>query len=893
MRPSLCLAVAFTLLRAPAVAFAQIAPTTSSDGTPSPAPGEAVAPRLTQFVQAEYPPEALAQGIEGSVLLELSIDATGRVTEARVLRSVGYEALDRAALEAARRFVFEPARRDGVAVPAVLRYRYRFSVAAARAAQGPRVLAVLRGTLRGTSDRPVVGATVTATLGDAPAQTATTDAQGAFRFEFTTTGEVRIEASAEGYQPFALTETLREGDDLGATYRMTALMPTLAATEQSRPGATPSMTDDGSRDTAGEATVRARRPAREVTRRSLEFREILRMPGTGGDALRAVQNFPGVARSLNGLLLVRGTVAQDTQIFVDGTVIPIIYHFGGLSSVISSELLDRIDFYPGSFSGRFGRAQGGIVDVGIRSPRRQGWRGVANVNLIDASLFVEGAITRELSFAASIRRSYIDAVLGLVLNNIDAVSFTSLPVYWDYQAVLEWRPSSRDRVRFAVLGSDDSLSILLNGASEQNPRFTGNFSTGIGFHTAQVLWDHTFSSDLTSRAVASFGRNMINFGGGEAFGLDLAFWQYTFRYELSYQASRQARLNVGMDIVGGPGTVRFNGFRVPTEGQPFNPANTPRVSTDTESWSYRPAAYAEFELTPMRGLRLVPSVRVDYTRDANRSATVSPRTTFRWEMLDGWFVKGGVGLFTQPPQNQQTSDAPNVFMPNSTVGNPFLVPQRAIHYGLGFDHDFSQYINLSIEGFYRDLDAQVVSQPGITTVSYLNNGAGRIYGAEILLRHRPSERFFGWLAYTLSRSERRDAPGQDYRIFQFDQTHILTAIASVRLGRGWELGARFRFVTGNPTTPVAGAVFNADSGTYTQVPGRPFSTRVDPFHQLDLRVDKTWSLGRRGTINLYLEVLNVYNNANPEGVQYNYNFTQSAVVTGIPIFPNLGLRAEY
>ena len=161
-----------------------------------------------------------------------------------------------------------------------------------------------------------------------------------------------------------------------------------------------------------------------------------------------------------------------------------------------------------------------------------------------------------------------------------------------------------------------------------------------------------------------------------------------------------------------------------------------------------------------------------------------------------------------------------------------------------------------------------------------------------LLRHRPSERFFGWLAYTISRSERRDTPTSDYRIFQFDQTHILTAIASVRLGRGWEAGVRFRLVSGNPSTPVAGSLLNADAGTYTQIPGVPFSSRNAPFHQLDVRIDKTWTF-RRGSLNLYLEVLNAYNNSNPEGVQYNYNYTQSQTVTGIPIFPNLGIRAEY
>jgi len=129
-------------------------------------------------------------------------------------------------------------------------------------------------------------------------------------------------------------------------------------------------------------------------------------------------------------------------------------------------------------------------------------------------------------------------------------------------------------------------------------------------------------------------------------------------------------------------------------------------------------------------------------------------------------------------------------------------------------------------------------------------------------------------------------------VFQFDQTHILTVIGSYRLGRGWEAGLRFRFVTGNPTTPVAGAALNGDQGTYTQIPGAANSTRVDPFHQLDIRIDKTWTFSR-WNLNLFLEVLNVYNNTNPEGVQYNYNFTQSQTVGGIPFFPNLGLRGEF
>ena len=76
-----------------------------------------------------------------------------------------------------------------------------------------------------------------------------------------------------------------------------------------------------------------------------------------------------------------------------------------------------------------------------------------------------------------------------------------------------------------------------------------------------------------------------------------------------------------------------------------------------------------------------------------------------------------------------------------------------------------------------------------------------------LSKWKPDGRFFGWLAYTLSRSERRDNPGDALHLFQYDQTHILTVLGSYKLGRGWEVGARFRYVTGDPYTPnVAGVM---------------------------------------------------------------------------------------
>src|SRR5205814_1137455 len=90
------------------------------------AQGASTPPRLVHFVQADYPAEALAAGLHGSVLLSLEIDTEGHVTEASVITPAGH-GFDEAALVAARQFVFAPARRNGEAIAARIRYRYRFS----------------------------------------------------------------------------------------------------------------------------------------------------------------------------------------------------------------------------------------------------------------------------------------------------------------------------------------------------------------------------------------------------------------------------------------------------------------------------------------------------------------------------------------------------------------------------------------------------------------------------------------------------------------------------------------------------------------------------------------------------------------------------------------------
>src|SRR5262249_2471847 len=140
----------------------------------------------------------------------------------------------------------------------------------------------------------------------------------------------------------------------------------------------------------------------------------------------------------------------------------------------------------------------------------------------------------------------------------------------------------------------------------------------------------------------------------------------------------------------------------------------------------------------------------------------------------------------------------------------------------------------------------VVTNPngGVTQEALANAGLGRAYGLEVLLRHEITTQFFGWLAYTLSRSEvrRSDDPASVYVLGPFDETHILTAVASYKLPWGFEFGGRFRYVTGRPTTPVIHPydIYGADSNRYFSTNGPTNSARLRAFQQLDLRLEKAF-----------------------------------------------------
>ena len=868
-RARLCAAALVTvaLSSTPGLAAAQPAQPAQPAAPPQPAP-KLVPPKISSDGGAVYPQKAIDDKVKDAVtvVLVLEIDAQGVVTNATVETPMGH-GFDEAAVDAAKKITFEPATRDGKPIPSRIKHKYEFTPPSARA---------VGRIVDATNGKPLAGAKVTATDASTGATfTAATGDDGAFTIDKLPAGTYHFTIEAEGRVAQSYDDTLEPAQEASSTIRMAKISLDLPPPKPGEP-APPDVID---------IEVKGERPPREVTKRTLDQRELSRIPGTNGDALRAIQNLPGVARApgLAGLLIVRGSAPNQTNIFVDGTLIPIAYHFGGLSSVIPTEMLEKIDFFPGNFSSYYGRVIGGIVDIGVKdsaTTKEKPIRALAQADLIDARMLFEAPIADtgwKLTLAG--RRSYVDTWLKPVLEQTGA-GVTTAPVYYDYQAMLQRDFGKKQSLRFFVFGSDDRLDLLVRSVNGSNPGLGGNVSLGTAFYRFQARYTNKLSDDVEFRMVAAAGKDAIQFSLGEIF-FNLSSWPITLRTELTHKLASGVRNNVGMDILYSPYDVSVRAPPPPRPGEPppgpFG-SRPPLTATDTDSL-YRPALYDEVELTPFRSTRIVPGARLDYAKDT-RTWDLQPRVIVRQDLHSAYprtTLKGGAGRFTQPPQPQET---------NSVFGLPNLVSNRATHYGLGVEQELTKNVEISMEGFYRQLDRLVVQRQG-------NTGKGRAFGIETLLRYKPDSRFFGFLAYTLSRSVLQDTPDEPERLFNFDQTHILTVLGSYRLGRGWELGARFRLVSGNLNTPQSYGFYDATVGAYSPLQSfPPFGFRNPAFHQLDVRVDKTWIFKGGSKFSMYLDILNIYNHGNVEGVGYNYNQTQRSFATGLPILPSFGLRAE-
>jgi TonB family protein len=827
-------------------------------------------PQLLDAPPAVYPPERLARGETADVACMVDIDEQGAVTQVTVETPVAPD-FEAAAVEAIRRFRFSPAEMDGKPAAVRIRYVYHFVIEQKRVEKPPGAVGTVRGSVVEAGNRRAVpGAEV---IDDTGAQTAA-DAQGRYAL-VTTPGARKLTLSAPGFDSRSLEVTVPEEGAVEA--RKITLHRTAVGDLQ--------------------ATIPGEKPHDAPTRRTLSHEELVNVPGSLNDPIRAVQNLPGLARApfLGGALLVRGSPPQDTGTYLDGHRIPQLYHFLGGPSVINEQLLDRIDFYPGGYGALYGRNLTGAIDVGTRKGDSTGLHGEGSVDLIQAMAFLEGPLGDRTQGAVAARRSYIDVFLPLFIPNDPNQGVTSIvPVYWDYQARLDHKLENGDDLGLLLFGSDDKLTVVQEGGRRTLPL---SVDSHLGFHRLVGTWKRTVSDTLsfsvspalgwTRQSAAAAGVGPGGFAAPQS--IDLTVLTGELRAEARWRAREFLELRMGTDVELDRASYTADiqsSLQLVNLGFPI----TQRTLIDRVQPAQQWGEYVEAQITAGR-LSLTPGLRFDqfHWRDHARWS-IDPRLWARYALTDRTAIKAYVGLYHQPPTGQQI---------DNDIGNPDLGLSWAAQFGAGVEQRFSDVWSASVELFYNRRGSLVVTtdpvlNPDGTVYNphFTNNGIGRAYGFELLIRREITAKLYGWLAYTLSRSEVLNNPGDNWRAFQFDQPHIFTLVAGYRPKPQWDLSTRFRLVSGNPYGPVDFATFNADSGNFDPTRGEVGQAREPLFLQLDVRAQYTWTWDA-WQLSLYLDVQNVTNHTNEEFHVYDYRFAEQGSIQGLPILPTLGVKGKF
>ncbi len=254
---------------------------------------------------------------------------------------------------------------------------------------------------------PVVGAMV-----EASGQLTYTDGEGRFALAGLADGAVQVVVTDVDHARLESEETIEPGKATEVTYW---LQRTSSQGEY-------------------EAVVVGEREEKQVSHVAIAAGEIRRVAGVSGDAVKVIQNLPGMSRSfMSGEMIVRGGNARDTRVYVDGEEVPAVFHFGGLTSIYSSELLKDVEFEAGNFGVRSGRAIGGRVNLVTRDPGER-THALADANLYHATALYEGRPSEDLGIAIAARRSYADAVVTRALESMDdAPGVSAAPRYYDLQ----------------------------------------------------------------------------------------------------------------------------------------------------------------------------------------------------------------------------------------------------------------------------------------------------------------------------------------------------------------------------------------------------------------------------------------------------------------------------
>jgi hypothetical protein len=262
----------------------------------------------------------------------------------------------------------------------------------------------------------------------------------------------------------------------------------------------------------------------------------------------------------------------------------------------------------------------------------------------------------------------------------------------------------------------------------------------------------------------------------------------------------------------------------------------------------------------------------------------------RYAINEQHTAKAALGTYSQTPQ-------PVGQVIHPTWGNPDLPTTKASQYVIGYEWKCTDLLSVDLQGYTNlqwDIPRFDTSEAAVSSGQTWNaDMRGRMFGLEILIRYLDNNQFFGWITYTLSRSERKAPGDRKWTLFEEDIPHYLQLLGGVHLPANWDASLRLQYATGKPQTPVVGRRLYENTQQFVPRDGEPFSQRIDPYFKLGMRFDHI-HVTKRFTWSAFIDLPDLLGPLymSPEFYVYNYDYTEREPFTMIPLIMG-GFRVQF
>ena len=618
-----------------------------------------------------------------------------------------------------------------------------------------------------------------------------------------------------------------------------------------------------------------------VSLRTIGIGEIEKSPGANRDISKVIQSFPGVQSTpaFRNDIIIRGGGPSESRFYLDGVEVPFINHFatqgasGGPVGILNADFIREVNYYSGAFPANRGNALSGVLEFNQidGNPDKANFQFTLGASEIAGT--VDGPIGEKTTYVVSARRSYLKFLFGVL-------ELPFLPTFNDLQFKVKTRIDKKNELTFVGLGSKDlfDLNLDIEDPDEQQEYILSQIPVNEQWsYTMGGVYKHfeknSFQTLVVSRS--HFNNSAVKYLENDDSSEENKILDYSSE-EMENKIRLENTSRFGDYKLNFGGNVDFANYKNVTQTQRFYGNEIVDISYTTDlnlvKWGFFGQISKNLfkeRLTLSLGLRTDAN---NYSQSMNNMfKQFSPRFSASYSLTSELSLNFNTGRYYQLPSYTTLGFKENDILVNKENNLQYISVDHLIG---GFEYRPTSTVLFSLEGFWKGYENYPFSVND--NISLANKGAdfgvigdeavvsisnGRAYGAEFQTRINSQKGNLN-LSYTLVRSEFDNAFG-NYIPSSWDSKHLIALTGTRELKKDWRIGGRWRFVGGLPYTPWdLGKSAMVDVWNLTGGPSLDYSKlnaeRYPAFHQLDVRVDKSFYLNKL-TAKFYIDIQNLYN----------------------------------